>query len=409
MPGGLRVRRLAAPLAARDFRLLWFGQTVSLAGNGIFAVALTWAVLQTGRGPSALALVLLANAVPTSAFLLVGGVVSDRLPRRTTMLGCDLVQAAVIGAVAAVSTLGRLHVWHLVVAAGCGGVASGFFLPASTGLVPEVAPPDGLVPANSLLALSRLTAGRLAGPVVGGFLVAVSGSALAFGVDAATFLVSAGCLALIRHRSTAGSRQRSRLRTELREGLGYCLRRRWLWVSLLAFAVLNIGVSAPLAALIPVYVKEHLRLDARSLGLLFAVQGASAAVSTVVAGNLRAPRRPVLATHVVFAASGLALATLALTSRLLLVGVALCVVSFLLEVGNVYWASGLQAAVPNRLLGRVSSVDWLVSGSLLPAGIAAVGPAAAAFGVGPVFLAGGVVTALGGAAAATAIRRHLPC
>ena len=396
-------RRLLAPLAERDFRLLWLGQTVSLAGNGMFLVALTWAALQQGS-PRALAVVLVAYVGPTSAFLLLGGVVSDRLPRRGTMIASDLVQAAALTAVAVGGAATPL--WQLAAAAAVAGTAAGFFLPASTALIPEVVSRERLVAANSLLALSRLTASRLLGPVVGGLLVAAYGAHVALAIDAGTFVFSAATLALLRRRPAPPPGEAAgRLKDELREGLAYCRRRRWLWASLLAFAVLNLAVSAPLAALVPVYVKDHLRLDARALGLLFGAEGGAAALATVAAGNLPAPRRPVPATHVTFAGAGAAVAVMALVTRLPYAVAALCAAGFLLELGNVYWASALQDAVPNRLLGRVSSVDWLVSGSLLPVGVAVVGPAAAAFGVGPVLLAGGALTVVSGVAAATATAR----
>jgi hypothetical protein len=398
--------RLVAPLRVRDFALLWAGQTVSLVGNGVLTVALAWSALSLG-GPRGLSLVLVASFVPATALLLAGGVVSDRRSRRATLLACDAVQAVALGALAVLAAADRLALWHLVAAGAVAGAASGFFLPASTALLPDLLPRDLLVAANSLNTVSRLTAARLAGPALGGVLVASVGAGAAFAVDAATFGVSAVALSLVRGvgRGPAGGGG-SALR-DAREGVAYCLTRRWLAVSLLAFAVLNLCVSAPVAVLVPVYVREHLHLDATALGLLLAVEGLGAAAAAVLAAQLPSPRRLVVATHVTFATAGVFLAALALTGSLVVAVVCLALLGLLLELGNVYWATALQANVPAHLLGRVSSVDWLASGSLLPVGFVLAGTATAVAGVGVVFAVGGLATVVASSAAAFVLRDAL--
>ncbi|HEV2890869.1 MAG TPA: MFS transporter [Frankiaceae bacterium] len=395
--------RALAPLRVRSFALLWAGQTVSLVGNGVFTVALAWEALSLG-GSRALSLVLVATFVPSTALLLAGGVVSDRRSRRATLVVCDLVQAVAVGGVALLATLDVLRVWHLALAGAVAGAASGFFLPASAALLPDVVPRDLLVRANSLNTIGKLTAGRLAGPALGGLLVASYGTAPAFAADAVSFLVSAACLSLLRVARRPVGASASAFEG-LREGVAFCARRRWLRISLASFAVLNLGVSAPLAVLVPVYVRSHLGLGARALGLLLAVEGVGGAVAAVVAASSRTPRRLVVATHVSFAVAGASVAALGLVSSLVLAASALAAAGFLLELGNVYWTSALQENVPPNLLGRVSSVDWLVSGSLLPVGIAAVGALAASAGVAAVLLTGGLAAAAASLAVVAALSR----
>lgn len=401
---------LLTPLRERDFALLWAGQTVSLVGNGMFVVALTWQALAFPSGARGLSVVLIARFLPSTVFLLLGGVVSDRRSRRATMLACDAVQAVSLALLAALTFTHHVRLWHLVAVAAVGGAASGFFLPAATALIPEVLPPDALVAANSLNTMSRLTAARLVGPVLGGLVVAAGGAAVAFAADAATFAVSAATLFAIRvrvPRAKSGEPGKP-VWADVREGLAYCLTRPWLAVSLGAFAVMNLCVSAPLAVLIPVYVKETLHMGAPELGLLFAVEGIAGGVSALVAAQARRPRRNVVATHVTFGLGGLSLTLLGISSALAVAVVALAIAGFLLEMGNVYWMTGLQANVPNDLLGRVSSVDWLMSGSLIPVGMAVVAGLAASFGAATVFLAGGGTAALVGLGAAVALRARDP-
>ncbi|HEU0130434.1 MAG TPA: MFS transporter [Mycobacteriales bacterium] len=399
---------MLAPLRERDFALLWAGQTVSLIGNGVFTVALAWAALDLGDARS-LSLVLVARFVPATLLLLAGGLASDRLPRRTTMLACDAVQAVALGVLAALAATDRMRLWHLVAVAVVAGAASGFFLPASSALLPEVLPRDRLVAGNALNTASRLTTARLAGPALGGVLVATAGAGAAFAVDAATFAVSALTLAALRAGRTPLDRPPGiGLLADLREGLAFCLSRRWLAVSLAAFSVLNLAASGPLSVLVPLYVTDRLHLGAPALGLLLAVEGVGGGVAALLAGHLRPPRRPVVTTHAAFAVAGVALAGPAVLDTLVAVALLLGVAGLLLELGNVWWASAVQEHVPNDLLGRVSSVDWLVSGGLIPVGTALAGAAAAATSAAVVFAAGGAVTAAVSAAAAVALRRADP-
>src|SRR5918912_1447406 len=106
--GGFAGVRLLGPLRHRDFRLLWGGMCVSLLGDGVFLIALTWQVYALSGAPAALSLVGIAMTVPTIAFLLVGGVVSDRFDRRRVMLAADLVRAAAIGTLAVLTLTGAV-------------------------------------------------------------------------------------------------------------------------------------------------------------------------------------------------------------------------------------------------------------------------------------------------------------
>src|SRR5947208_8832326 len=114
-PGGFSRVNLFAPLRLRDFRLLWIGMTVSLAGDGIFLVAMAWQAYDLWNAPAALSLIGVAMTVPMIAFLLPAGVLSDRLDRRSLTLGADAGRAAALAALAALALTGRLTFWELAV------------------------------------------------------------------------------------------------------------------------------------------------------------------------------------------------------------------------------------------------------------------------------------------------------
>src|SRR5947208_14739795 len=144
-------------LRLREFRLLFCGQAVSVFGDRMVAAALALAVLEVGGSASAVGLVLASGALALFASLLVGGVVADRTSRRAVMVGADLVRLASQGTMAVLLIAGAAEVWMLALLAAVSGAATGFFNPASTGLLPTVVAPEQLQQANGLRATAMST------------------------------------------------------------------------------------------------------------------------------------------------------------------------------------------------------------------------------------------------------------
>jgi Transmembrane secretion effector len=386
-------RGLLRPLGERDFRLLWAGQAVSLLGDGVLTVALAWQTLQLSPSPTALALVMFARATPRILLMLLGGVISDRLPRRLVMLAADLVQALAVGVLALLAAGGQLRLWHLVALAAVASAASAFFLPASTALLPELLATDLLLPANALSTSSRVLAAQFAGPALGGLLVAAAGTAAAFAVDAASFLVSVATLAMLRTRPEPrpASERTTSMPQEVGEGLAYARGQPWIWVTLVVAAVGNFLVTGPLPVLLPVLVRR-LGAGAGSLGLVYAAFGVGGGLAVLLAGQLGLPRQRVTAMYAVWIPSGLVVAGIGVARELLVLAVLYGLAGLLLELGNLIWTTLVQERVPARVLGRVSSLDWLISVGSQPLAIAATGPLAAAVGATAVLVAGGLAS-----------------
>jgi MFS family permease len=383
---------LLRPLRERDFRLLWSGQTVSLLGDGVFTVALAWQTLQLSPHASALGLVLFARALPRVLLLLPAGAVSDRVARRWLLLGADLAQGLAVGAIAVLAATGTLRLWHLVVLGALNGAAGAFFLPAATALVPDVLAGELLLAANALNSASRLFAQQLAGPALGGLLVASLGTPWAFGLDAASFGVSVATLALLRPRPQP-PRAAGNLVAEIRQGLAYTRAHAWLWGSILVFSAVNFLVAMAFGALLPLLVRDHLHAGAKTLGLVLAAFGAGGGLAAVLAGQFGTPRRRITTLYVSFAVASLLTGGLGLAPTAVVVMALAAGAGLLFEVGNLVWATLLQTLVPARVLGRVAALDWFVSLSLAPVALAVAGPAADAFGVVTVLLAGGLLSA----------------
>ena len=239
----ISLRERAGALAERPFRLLWLGQTTSAIGDTMIGVALVFGVFQIGGGGTELGLVLASLTIGRSAFVLVGGVWADRLPRRLVMLTCDVIRGVVDAFIAVALLTGAMEVWMFVVTSFVFGAASAFFAPAATGLVPQTISAGRLQQANALLALSRSTV-QIAGPAVSGVIVAVAEPGWVFAIDALSFVGSAAFLAVL--PIAAGDRPpRQTFLTDFAEGARAALSRGWLraGLSLVAVTILGIGIS----------------------------------------------------------------------------------------------------------------------------------------------------------------------
>jgi DHA3 family tetracycline resistance protein-like MFS transporter len=206
---------LLRPLRERDFALLWTGMTVSLLGDGIYTVAIAWQVYQLSNRPSALALVGLSWSAGLVLFILLAGVMTDRLDRRRVMIAADVLRAAVQLVIGALALTHSLEIWMLVVLVLVHGIGEAFFAPAFSALVPDILAPSLIPQASAIEQIVRQAARNFIGPALGGVIVALVGPGTSFLVDAATFGVSAICLFLIRtrksvvrERAAGGERQR---------------------------------------------------------------------------------------------------------------------------------------------------------------------------------------------------------
>ena len=392
--GPTRRIQLLAPLAHRDFRILWLGMSTSLVGDGVLLVALAWQVYTLTGSPSGMSLVGVALAAPQLALVLLGGVVGDRLDRRTLLIGSDLVRGVCLAVLAVLAFTGDIRLWHLVVVAAVYGGASGFFPPAFEAIVPTLVPADELVEANALDQFVRTAALQIGGTAVGGLLIAVSGTTGAFAFDALTFAVSVGCVLRIRPApppAAAEGGAGASMWADFREGIGYVRTQTWLWGTFLSAAFAYLLFLGPTEVLLPFVVKQLLHGSAAELGLVLACGGVSAVLVSFVIGQVGLPHRFITFMYVTWTLATLAVAGYGIATRTWQLAVASAVVNGLETAGIVAWGTAKQRLVPAGLLGRVSSVDWFVSISLIPLSYALTAPVAAAVGARWTLVGAGVL------------------
>lgn len=371
LPSSLDVFRV------REFRLLFGGQAISVLGDRMAAVALAFAVLEIGGSTTEVGLVLAAEAFPLVATVLAGGVVADRVSRRAVMVVADLVRVASQTTIAVLLLTGAAEVWMLAALAGVAGAATGFFSPASTGLLPEVVLVEQLQPANALRT-SAVSTGEILGPIVGGLLVAAAGAGWAIGADAATFAVSAALLAMLRLPPREEAPETSFL-ADLREGWAAFRSRRWVWAVVLNFMVGNL-VWGAWGVLGPVVSDQDLG-GAAAWGAVLTAMGVGALAGSVMATQAR-PRRPLLLVAGADCLFAVPLAVLAVSPPVVLLACGAFVSGAGMALAISVWEATLQRHIPRASLSRVSSYDWFGSLAFYPLGIAIWGPISSVIGIG---------------------------
>jgi len=365
-------------LRLRNFRNLLLGETVSVLGDGLFPIALTYAVLDlTGSGFD-LGLVLASYSIPMVLLVLVGGVWADRLRREWVMIVSDLTRAAMAAIMAGLLLSGHAEVWSLVVLGLVFGSADAFFYPAFGALIPQLVPEDRLQEANSLRGISE-SSGWFVGPALSGVLIATIGAGGTIAIDAVTFLISAAFLSTLRVPPLKRTLARQSFVVELRHGWHEIRSRTWLWVMMLRTMLVLFITIAPLQVLAPLALKEQGR-GAPAWGLLMGLFSLGMLVGGALALTLR-PRRPMIVVVVCGATAFTSPLALALGSELPVLCLVWVLRGFAIGLLVAVWETALQREIAGESLARVTAWDWMTASALWPLGLVIAGPAAEALGV----------------------------
>jgi DHA3 family tetracycline resistance protein-like MFS transporter len=391
-------------VANRDFRLLFAGRSVSLLGDGAFLVALAWEAYTLSNAPTALSLLGISMTVPLIVLLLFGGVVSDRYDRRRVMLLADAARAVLLALLAVLAVSGALRLWHMMVIVAIYGGAQAFFDPASDAILPEILPASQLGEANALEQVARPLTLRLAGPALGGVLVGVLGLGAAFFADALTFMVSAAALWSMSSRPSAalhraGAACESTTGRQLLEGWSYVRRHVWLWGTFASAGIAYLLFMGPAEVLLPFMVKHELGGSGIDLGLVLGAGGLGSVACALAMLRSGLPSRSITFIYVVWALATVAVAGYGLATAMWQLMLASLAFNLLETAGTIVWSTMKQRRVPGELLGRVSSLDWLISIGLLPVSFALTAPLAATLGVRTTLIGAGLagaVATLGG-------------
>jgi MFS family permease len=385
-PGGTWASRLG-PLKERNFAWFFASRFTNTLGRTMATVALAFAVLDFTGSATALGQVLAANMVPMVLFLLFGGVVADRLPRTLVIQVSNVVSGVSQGVVATLLVTGTAELWMLIVLEAVHGMASALSWPAMASVVPQLVPRHELQRANALLSMSR-GALTVVGPTTGALLVVTVGSGWALAVDAVTWLLAALLLVPVQLPARAPRKHSPSAWTELREGWDLFRGTTWLWVVVLAFALLNMIHAGAWNTLGPALAQET--IGKQAWGYVLSAESVGLLLMTVV--MLRVPMgRPLRLGMAGCAVMGLPILLLGVEPQLSLLLVAAFLAGAGIEVFSMGWNLAMQENIAEEQLSRAYSYDALGSFVAMPLGQLAFGPLGERFGYAEVLTVSGVV------------------
>ncbi len=378
-------------LGYRDFRLVWLGQMVSFAGTEMQLVTINWHIYNLTDSPVALGLVGLVRVVPIIALSLLGGVYADALDRRRVLLFTQssmMLFAAVLGFVTITGWVSAPLIYLLAALTASAEALDG---PARQAIVPNLVPKEHLANAVSLNNMMRQVA-AIAGPTLAGFTIALVGIAAVYWINAVSFLAMLVSLVLVRtpvQQHLGGTRITL---VALVEGIRHVRESPiLLWTTLLDFLATFFSSAT---ALLPIFARDILRVGPQGLGILYAAQsvGALAAgVGIALSGNVRRKGAILL---VAVAGYGMATILFGASQWFLLSCVFLSLVGASDTVSTITRNTVRQLATPDRLRGRVTSVNMVFSRGGPHLGNLEAGLVAAVVGAPLSVIVGGVATVL---------------
>lgn len=320
--------------------------------------------------------------MPQLLFILVGGVIADRMSRSRLMATADVVGAAAYGGLAVLMVAGDAPLVPMCVLAVAAGAATALFSPAMDGVVPLVVPAGHLQRANGLLRVGTNIA-LLLGLALSGAAVAWLGAGWALALNAFSFVVSAVLTWLLR----IGERPRKKTSgwTDLREGWREFSSRQWLWAVVGQYTVVVAALNAFVGVLGPLAAERDLG-GARAWSLVVAAQALGALVGADLAARVRVGRL-ILVAVLATLPMAVPMALLGAGAPVALIAVAMFGSGISSDVFAVLWSTTVQREVPEEVLSRVASYDWFGSLAFAPLGLLVAGPAAGLWGIRRTLLA----------------------
>lgn len=372
------------PWQSRHFTALWLGQTFSQFGDNVLLVAIPLTVYSMGRSALQMGIVMALLLFPQVVLLPFTGILVDRVSRSRLMMLTDIVRCLLVATLAVLATAHWLIMPFLYAFVVLYGVMDSLFQPAYLAARAEVFSPDIRNAANGLTQVSQQVA-RLLGPAVGGMIIGFTSVAAAFWVDTGTFIISIISLVYLRlnqpeRGATVDSSGLHNFVHQLTGGYRELRKNPWLWITIGAFAFINIASLGIGEILLPWLIKVHLRMSAGVFGLVTAASGLGGILCALVYGWRRQWRRRGVLAYGGVASTGVAGLGLAFAHSLLMLIILSTISGAGIMVFALTWEGSLQELVAPDAYGRVVSLDMFGSYALLPVGSIVTGWMAATIG-----------------------------
>jgi MFS family permease len=399
---GRQLPRALTPFRHAAYRRLAVALTLSTFASGVWVVGLVWEVIRIDGGPAQLSVVSTSAAVGVLLPALLGGVVADRIPQKLILLVVAAVELAGMALVATLSMTDHTALWHLATVSFVTGMGMAFYYPAYSAWLPALVPESDLMAVNGFEGMVRPTVGQAVGPAVAGVVVGAASSGAAIGVAAGASLLGLLALSTVpltpvrRDLATEGERGHpvASALADMREGFGYMVRTPWLLATLLFASLMILVMMGPLEVLVPFLIKDKLGGGPGDHAWVLAAFGLGGAVGSLAMASFPMPRRYLTLMNLMWGVGCLPFLAFGFATAVWQIVVAAFVLGVLFSAPMVIWGTLLQRRVPAHMLGRVASLDFFVSVSLMPVSMALAGPVSEAIGLRATFAIAGLAPSI---------------
>lgn len=395
---GRRLPRALTPFHTPAYRWLAVSLSASSFAGGVWIVALVWEVIRLEGGPGQLSTVMTASAVGVLIPALIAGVVADRVPQKLILLTVALVELLAMTLIAFLSSADLNAVWILASVTFVTGMGMAFYYPAYSAWLPALIPESDLQAVNGFEGMVRPAIGQAIGPAVAGAVVAASSPGSAFAVAAASSAIGLIVLAKVPQTPIRRTLDEAHAHhpiksayADMHEGFSYMVRTPWLLATLVFASLMLLVMMGPMEVLIPFLIKDTLDGGPRDHSYVLAAFGIGGALASLAMASIRMPRRYLTLMNLGWGLGCLPFIVIALADSIWVVIASAAVIGALFSAPMVIWGTLLQRRVPPELLGRVASLDFFVSVSLMPVSMALAGPVADAIGLRNTFYIAGIV------------------
>ncbi|WP_042457074.1 MFS transporter [Neobacillus dielmonensis] len=357
--------------SSKYFTALLFGEIFSLLGSSITNVVLPIVVLQLSNSTAMMGTVMAIYMAPFVILLPFSGVLTDKMNKVRIMFIVDVVRFILMLMLAIFAFLNQLNMMVLFIFMFFMGTMDSFFQPAYSGVRAKIFTPDIRNAANSLTQVS-VQALRIFGPIIGGVIISAFTAGWGFGINAATYLISLYFIFRLRtlpfQNDKLPLKNKLSIKRDFLEGIEVLKQESWLWITILAFSLINIFSGGIIRIIIPWLINSFYKLDPSVYGLVLGASGAGAICTGIIFGLRSTWRKRGLLAYLGVTVSGVALLLMGFSSSVPMLAFCMFMEGAGIMLFGLIWETSLQELVPEEKFGRVASLDMLGSFALLPVG-----------------------------------------
>jgi MFS family permease len=351
-------------LRAGPFRRYIIGSLISDTGTWMQVMAQGWVMSTLTNKAIMLGLVNLAAGLPTLALTMIGGSAADRFDKRKILIATQIAQIAFALGLGWLVFIGQIQIWHVMFFAALLGVSIAFEMPAISALVPELVKREQIA---SAVALDRSVfhGSRLIGPSLAGLFVGWWGAASAFFANAFSFLALIIALISLPRRSVGTKEEEEKRRSGILDGFRYVRSDRTILSMIMLIALTTIFIFPTISVMLPLYVRNVLRLGPDSMGWLMATSGTGAFLGSLgLLSIAREKRLKFMSGNVLAIAAGVFF--MSRSHSFLLTACSMGILAIALSMNFGLANTIVQEHAPSHLRGRVSAVFGLSFFGLMP-------------------------------------------